>query len=787
MKIYKYIIFLLLLNPVIVFAQDTPKENNLMSYEKFFKDGMRKIDGIIPVYTDDSKYYIEISENLLGRDFLATGVTKSGANYCDFSTITDILTFVKGRNGTLDIIKKFYSDRISEDGDKNLKEALVQSSMQPTSFSYKIVALSKNGEGYIIDITNDLTINGNLFSFPNRLSINNPVANRSGVESINTSSIGVEFLTYRSQTNRMEVLFMPNVDMDLSTRVQWGLMVLPKSEMRSRFYDARVGFEHTQYNDYSAGNSVKKSKIIRKWDLDVKPEDVERYKQGELVEPKRPIEIYIGENVPKDNYPIIKRVVDEWNECFKSAGFRDVLKIQSGKQDIIFAPHQILITCSGSTSIGASVNSMSNPTTGERIGGVIVYSVLSQYEAARNQYLMLRVLNPKMNTNDTISEIAAENIRWDISIAMSKMLGLTQNLMGSYAYTSDQLRDVEWLKKSSISASITDICPINFVIQPTDKQADLTDLYPHPSHYDRWAIEWAYRVFPDNINEEQDRYSLQAHLDKQKTNPFLLFSNDQLDSRSALRDIGKDRVKCSELMLKNIKLLYGMSDKFATELDEYNKNWRDYLELITAIDNFYDIATTNVMYNLNGITISPVFNGMKEEPIKYLTKKQMQETINFLGNTFFSDPAEWLRDERLAQVNGNLYNGSHSYFIGKIMEKLFDPIIIGNMINAEQKMGKNAYTTRDLHNDIKKFIFKDFVNTEKLNQNSRNLQLRYINSYVEKIRTIDLTKTLNDVSVTFMANYRDLYNNIKSCSINHTDEISKMHYKSLLFLMGIEK
>lgn len=783
---YKYIvIFLVLLSPMTLHAQEKAKEKGVASYEKFFKDGMKKIDGLMPVYIDDNKYFLEISEELLGKRILATGVTTSGLNYYDPSTITDIFVFTKGKKETLDAVKKFCSDRICEEGDENLKEALKQSSLQPIEFSCKIVAMSENKKGYIIDITSDLISSGELFSFSNKKNINAPVANRSGVDGVIATKNGVKFQTFRSQTNRVELLFLPAMDLNITTKVEWGLMILPENEMRVRFYDKRVGYFPVAYNEYGVGNSVKKKQVVRKWKLGVKSEDVARYERGELVEPQYPIEFYIDESVPENNIPAIKRALDEWNRCFEAAGFKNVLQIKNGTQEMIFSPQQVLIACSGSTG-NTAANTMSDPKTGQRIGGVIVYSALSAYNTAGNHFLMFKVLEPKMKTNDPLREIGEENIRWEISKALGKLLGLMPNIAGSSAYSCEQLRDADWLKKNSTTASIMDGCLINYVIQPTDKKADLEDLYPHPSHYDRWAIEWGYREFPSNKNEEEDQVSLQKHLEKQNNDPFLFYTENPTDTRCSYFDIGSDRCKTSEMILKNMKSLYSMSGKFSKELSEYNKSWWDYMNLIMVMDAFLETAVRPVMQDLNGVMTSPIVDGMSEEPTKYRTKQQQQATMNFLCQQIFEEPADWYRDEKNAQMNGDLYIGSHRSLAGMFYQKLFDLNVIGNMIKAEQRMGKNAYTTNDLNNDIKRSLFNDFNKTVKVSRHKRNMQYGYIKEYIMKFNSIDLTKSFNDTSVALVTNYKDLYKNIKSASTTHTDDFTRKHYKSLLFLMENE-
>ena len=72
------------------------------------------------------------------------------------------------------------------------------------------------------------------------------------------------------------------------------MILLPEKPMRRRYFDARVGWFSRGQTDY--GLDVQKSKTVRyldRWRLEVKDEDLEKFKRGELVEPKKPIVYYI--------------------------------------------------------------------------------------------------------------------------------------------------------------------------------------------------------------------------------------------------------------------------------------------------------------------------------------------------------------------------------------------------------------------------------------------------------------------------------------------------------------
>jgi hypothetical protein len=52
---------------------------------------------------------------------------------------------------------------------------------------------------------------------------------------------------------------------------------------------------------------------------------MQRYKRGELVEPKEPIVYYIDPATPKQWRPYIIAGINDWNEAFKAAVLKTLL------------------------------------------------------------------------------------------------------------------------------------------------------------------------------------------------------------------------------------------------------------------------------------------------------------------------------------------------------------------------------------------------------------------------------------------------------------------------------
>jgi hypothetical protein len=68
------------------------------------------------------------------------------------------------------------------------------------------------------------------------------------------------------------------------------MILLPSNPARKRLFDNRVGFFATGYSMYGEESQRVETEVFAvRWRLEPRPEDVEKMKRGELVEPIKPI------------------------------------------------------------------------------------------------------------------------------------------------------------------------------------------------------------------------------------------------------------------------------------------------------------------------------------------------------------------------------------------------------------------------------------------------------------------------------------------------------------------
>ena len=75
---------------------------------------------------------------------------------------------------------------------------------------------------------------------------------------------------------------------------------------------------------FRAISAVRKA-VVKRWRLEIKPEDKEKYIKGELVEPIQPIIFYIDRNTPEKYIGCIIEAVRDWRPAFEQAGFKNAI------------------------------------------------------------------------------------------------------------------------------------------------------------------------------------------------------------------------------------------------------------------------------------------------------------------------------------------------------------------------------------------------------------------------------------------------------------------------------
>ena len=783
MKRFSYIIILLAVcMPFFTVAQEKKPEvvkKAPKTYEAFFKKDIKKVEGTFPVYMDAQKCYLEIPVASIGKDLLVSGVVMKGPNVGIVSSITSVLVFNIGPKGDqLEVKQQICSDRASGD----MAAAVAAASLQPVLFSYPIVAYGKDKQGYILDITSDVNASGKLFSFPNQSSINSPAADRSFLDSVQVINDGVKFMSLRAQSTFTPGMFgMPGRDIHNAAWVEWSLQQLPERMIAERNADPRIGYDVISYNDYDKNpNGVKRQTIVKRWNLEIKPEDVEKYKRGELVEPVHPIRIYFDKTFSPALRANAIRGIEEWNRCFEAAGYKNVLQVQVGEPEVRIAYHQIVYTY----VLGESQQTIiCNSRTGEILSASVCLSDRNWNDNKDAYTMQLGGYEPKVFT-DSLPTVYTEYFRYCTSNTLGQVLGLLPNPAGSMAYTTKQLRDASWVREHGISASVTDGCIFNFVAQPGDGMS-LRELFSKASEYDRWAIEWGYRQFP-GMDAAAEKAALKTIAEKAKNNPALYYTPVKgYGYRVNLNDLGQDKLQAVLFGFENLKRLSSRIEEIADQLDTKD-NWMRYTQLVSEFRSCYVTYVKLALDYLENYWREPVIAGYNEERVHYLPKSQKKEMDQFITKYMFSDMPAWLDTPDVKNIHGANVALGMNWVAISASKTMLDYTLLIRLMEAQEKVGDKAYTLEELFALIDSGVFLNYSASKPVNIYRARLQHNFVKEFLTACIKLNVTGRMDQLCFYMQERAEYMTKKFEELGRTHSDLKSRQYYKELNVLMKVK-
>ncbi len=324
--------------------QDSTKQDS--TKEKTFSDyitdkAISKV-GMLTVHKVKDKYYFEIPDSIFSRDIITVtriAKTPTGAGYGGEQANRQVIRFEKGPNKKA-FMRVISYVNVAEDTTQMIYTAVANSNMQPIIAAFDIKATRKD-TSVLIDVSDFFKKPNQVFDLPpvtkQRYKIKSLTDDRSYIESINAYPINVEVRAIRTYIVNPPTLG-PSKDpaKDLNAGVHAGvvtyeintsMVLLPKEPMQRRFFDQRVGIfssGYTVYND--EGQKADPQTFTVRWRLEPKnDQDAGRQKNGESIEPKKPIIFYIDPATPLQWRDYLKKGVEDWQVAFEQAGWKNAI------------------------------------------------------------------------------------------------------------------------------------------------------------------------------------------------------------------------------------------------------------------------------------------------------------------------------------------------------------------------------------------------------------------------------------------------------------------------------
>lgn len=762
------------------------------SIEATLKPATARQVGLLTVAEQEGKYYMLIPTSQLGRDLLiVTRISKAPADfrngfigYAGDQAGESMVRFNLSPDKKNLFIENISTREIPRDTLGDMYQNVMKSNVQPLVHAFEVKGMNKAKDTVLIDATDFFNGDNALVAFDPFykmfLNLGGFQKDKSYIVGVKSFPINTEVKTVKSYMVTPDVKFngRPLPAMPMTFEFNTSVVALPEIPMQARYYDPRVGYFTERYVDFDKNpQGVKNMQLITRWRLEPKPEDVEKYKAGELVEPAEQIVYYIDPTTPQKWIPYLMAGVNDWEPVFRKAGFKNAIAgklapVGDSTWSLEDARHSAIVY-KPSTIPNASGPHVHDPRTGQ-----ILESHINWYHNVmlllRNWYMLQAGPNdPRAQQITFPDELMGDLIRFVSSHEVGHTLGLRHNFGSTSMTPVDSLRSATFLAKYGHTPSIMDYSRFNYVVQPEDGIAPELQ-YPRINDYDEWAIEWGYRRFPDLKTPDAEATKMNEWIIEKQKNPRLWFGQESNpnDPRSQSEDLGDNQMKANALGIKNLERVVANLPKWTKEA---NGNYNNLREIYTEVLNQYIRYTRHVAKHLGGWYENPSSQEQGIDVNLPVEKAKQQEAMAWLGQYLFKTPTWLLRDEIFTPTGMN-----HTAIITSIynanMGALVSPRVLMNLINAEAKLGKEAYTVTNLFNDLNTNII-----VANPDQYQRIMQKSYVNNLLNMLpkdgMPVSQQYTSSDAMSVVNAELRKLQT--RFAAMQSTDPVVSAHYKYL--------
>ena len=749
--------------------------------------------GLYGVAQNENDWYFEIPDSLLGRRILSVtryvSNTPGASQYGGEEVTEHMIYWEKASNGNL--LLRVDALTITADEDQEIYKAVKVSSENPIAASFKPEKNSPEGATRI-KVTSLFEGDNEVFAFSSRskrqYNLGGAKNDASFIESIRTYPINTEVTvtkTYSYNAPSPSPGQMPGRGLPAGSEagvvtfvLNTSMVLLPEVPMQPRLSDARVGYFADGYSKFSDDQQgVESVRFITRWRLEARPEDVEKQKRGELVEPVKPIIYYIDPATPKQWRKYLIAGINDWQVAFEQAGWKNAIRGEEWPEDnpdmSLEDARFSVIRYLASPTANAYGPNVHDPRSGE-----IIESHIGWYHNVMTlvhdwYQIQVGAVDPRARKFKYDEELMGDLIRFVSSHEVGHTLGLRHNMGSSSQTPVEKLRDKEWVEKNGHTVSIMDYARFNYVAQPEDNIGK-EGLYPRINDYDKWAIEFGYKATDCKTPKEDRLYWNKVIIERLAENPRLWFGGEgsDADPRAQTEDLGDNSVTASTYGLMNLKRIIGQLPEWNVEEGDLYRNVARMYEALTGQVNRY---MGHVTRNIGGRYIT--YKSVEQEGPVYeaVPKARQKEALNFLNENLFRKPT-WLVD---VPYIFNLTDRPDNYLY-PLVNNVVSPaglldIAKLNRLGQFAQYDSSNYKPEEYLSDLTGMIFEELDKGRAVDSYRRYLQRRFVSSTLEVVNSNAAAAT--DGRTLLAAELTGIY--AKAKKAKSSDPATKAHWQDI--------
>ncbi|MDO7744828.1 MAG: zinc-dependent metalloprotease, partial [Pedobacter sp.] len=560
--------------------------------------------------------------------------------------------------------------------------------------------------------------------------------------------------------------------------------LLPELPMKQRYADKRIGYFLTGLRNYD--KNPERSEylaIANRWRMEPKLEDLQKFKDGELVEPAKPIVFFIDRNTPAYLIPYMIEGVNAWRKSFEKIGFKNAI---TGKlaptlaEDPDYSMEDArysYISYKPSEMANAYGPQIVDPRSGEILTShiAVFHNILELLQ--RWYFSMCANTNPGARNIPMDKDLIGSLLKNVITHEVGHTLGLRHNFAGSSSYPLDSIRNRDFVRKNSFGPSVMDYMRFNYAAQPEDKMTP-ADLLPVIGAYDDYAIEWGYKYMPEKDSKATAEYLKSWVSEKRKDPRFFYFEeSDFHDPRIQSEDIGDNNMKANALGVENLKKIMANLSQWGEGDDQDYTTLRS---MYRAVEGRYYIYLQHVVKNIGGVYTDNALRAEGKSNYIPVSGEQQKEAMAYLKKYMFTEP-EWLYPKDIMAKTKFSFDTdveeTYSDLFGRLMSKYSQLAMI------ESITGKSEYSSTSFLNELQQFIFRDIENGKPISRYNRMLQRTFLNKMLMHVD--NAANFTNNIGFTMNRLMLLTAEQAKAGAIKQSDFITKSHLTSIADMISV--